>query len=108
MSANNGVVLPIIHAGIMGESCPGKSSFIRTFPKRLWVASLDPYGKDQPYLDCGLVDPTRYVGEFGQPITLVKSRKNPDEIIIQIEYFHDDEPEEPKAFDQLWQRFPSM
>jgi hypothetical protein len=102
------LVLPIIHVGIMGESCSGKSTFAATGPKPMLVVSLDAYGKDQAYLDTGLVDPKRYTGEFGQPITVVKSRKQQDATIVQIEYFHDDEPTQPKAFDRLFQRFPSL
>lgn len=102
------LVLPTIHVGCMGESCSGKSTFAATFPKPLLVVSLDPYGKDQAYLDTGVVDPTRYTGEVGQPITVVKSRKVPEATLMQIEYFHDDEPQQPKAFDMLWRRWPNL
>lgn len=102
------LVFPIIHCGVMGESCSGKSSFAASFPKPLLVVQLDGYGKDQAYLDVGAVDPTRYAGEQGQPITCVKSRKVADTTIVQVEYYHDDEPMQPAAFDRLWRRFPSL
>jgi hypothetical protein len=108
MTPGNGVVLPIVHVGCMGESGTGKSSFGATFPKPMLVIHLDPYGKDQAYLDAGIVDPQRYQGEQGQPITRVTSRKFPDKTLVQVEYFHDDEPTTPKAFDLLFRRFPSL
>jgi hypothetical protein len=107
-TTSDALVLPIIHAGVMGESGAGKSYFIATGPKPMLVVHLDAYGKDQAYLDVGNVDQTRYAGEYQQPITLVMSRKTPGAVLVQLEYFHDNEPTQPQAFDQLWRRWPSL
>lgn len=91
----------------MGESGAGKSEFLASFPKPMLVIHTDPSGKASPYIKRGV--PGDYtVGEFGQRVRAVMSRKNPDQTLIQLEFFHEAEPTQPSAFDMILARWPSL
>jgi len=79
-----------------------------TFPKPLISLQTDPYGKESPILARGIVDQTPYQGEFGQFITQVKSKLDPERLLCQIEYFHDPDPRKPQAFRQFRNRFDTL
>lgn len=92
---------------VMGESGAGKSEFIATFPKPMLVIHTDPTGKAAPYVKRGI--PGDYsVGEFGQRVRAVMSRKNPEQVLVQLEFFHEAEPTQPSAFDMILARWLSL
>lgn len=101
------IILPRVHAAIMGESGAGKSRLASQFPKPMLVLQTDPIGNEQEYLERGELDPQEYTGEQEQPIMLVKSRVD-GRTIIQIEQYHDAIPEAPRAFTQLLSRSASI
>lgn len=103
---------PYIHVVDYGPPGSGKSTFAATFPKPMIVLAFDPLGKEGPYLKRGIVSP-EMEGEFGQPVVVVESKKNPGKTLIQVEYFHDTEVEadgryKPTAYRQYLSRFPSL
>ncbi len=91
----------------MGESGAGKSEFLSGFPKPMLVVHTDPTGKAMPYVKRGV--PSDYtVGEYGQRVRQVMSRKQPDTVLIQLEFFHEAEPTQPSAFDMILGRWLSL
>jgi hypothetical protein len=103
---------PFVHVVDYGPPGSGKSTFAATFPKPMVVIQFDPLGKEGPYLRRGVVSPD-LEGEFGQPIVMVKSRKDTERTLIQVEYYHDTEVDaegryRPIAYRQFLQRFPSL
>lgn len=96
-----------LQIAIMAEYGAGKSYFAATFPKPMFVIHTDPLGKAAPYFDRGIASDAG-LGEYGQPVWQVHSRKKPDKLIIQCEFFHDDEPTQPEAFTQLFNRWASL
>lgn len=95
--------LPTLHFGIMGPPSSGKTHLVASMEKPLLVLAADPFDKMAPYFDRGVLDPKVYAGQFGQPIRLVKSATT-GKAIIQIEGFHDTNPDAPAAFDALLKR----
>ena len=77
------------------DPCTGKSTFAATFPKRMLVASFDPFQKDSPYLDKGYYDEP-VLDENGTPYRDVVDANG--ELLIRIYYFHDENPEKPTAY----------
>ena len=94
--------LPVIHFGVMGPPSSGKSHLVASMEKPLLVLAADPFDKMQPYFDQGIVEDEIRVGQFGQPIRIVRSVKtgNP---IIQIEGFYD-LGDTPSAMQQFMER----
>jgi AAA domain-containing protein len=103
---------PFIHVVNYGPPGSGKSTFAATFPKPMLVIAFDPLGKEGPYLRKGTVSP-ELIGDVDQPLVQVVSKKTPDKLLIQVEYYHDSEvdPEgkyRPIAYQQFLRRFPSL
>lgn len=82
--------LPWLHFAVMGKPGTGKSRLLASMPKPLLVLGTDPEGKMQPYFDLGDLDPKEYTGAQGQTIRLVKNKDGAT--IVQVEFFHDDDP----------------
>jgi hypothetical protein len=99
---------PFIHVAAVGVWGGGKTHLAATFPKPLISLQTDPYGKEGPILNRGIVDQTAYQGEFGQYLTKVHSKVDPERLLCQIEYFHDPDPRKPAAFNQFRNRFDTL
>jgi len=98
---------PWIHVVVAGGWGSGKTRFASSFPKPLISLQTDPYGKEAPLLDRGLVGET-VVGLFGQYVTTVNSKLDPTRLLCQIEFFHDADPRKPQAFRQFRNRFDTL
>lgn len=102
------LTLPVIHVGILGPPNSGKTEFASSAEKPMLVLAADPLDKMVPYFDRGELDPQEYTGQFGQPIRLVRSRKNRDAVIIQVEGYYDEDAGNPNAMSQLLARLPQV
>lgn len=102
------LLLPQIHAGVMGPPNSGKTHFAASAEKPMIVLAADPVSKMGAYFDRGVLDPKVYSGQYGQPIRLVRSLKNPDAVIIQIEGFYDEDAGNPNAMSAFLARLPQV
>lgn len=89
---------PPIHVMPYADSGAGKSTFAATFPKPMLVFMFDPRGKEWPYLRRGIVK------EDGH----VYSKKNPDQLLIQIERYLDDDFRHPDAYSRFMDRLSTF
>lgn len=108
----NAVIRCVIHAIIYAQAGGYKSTMAATFPKKMIVLAFDPLSKLGPYLRRGIAMP-EYPGDFGQGVVEIRSKKDPEKTIIQIELFHDDEVNddgtlEPTAYMRFLARMPSF
>ena len=83
--------IPPLHILIYGEPFVGKSQFNRSMPTPHLIFFFDPSGKDVPYLSLGTVqdthdDGTPMLNSVGCPMKRVWKD---DQLLIQIEYFHE-------------------
>lgn len=101
------LVAPVLHVGLMGESGAGKSMCAATFPKPMLVLHADTYGKDEAYLERG-VRAGETTGISGHPVVWIASKTDPKKLLVQLEYYHDDEPTVPTAFAALLARVQSL
>ena len=108
-------VYPPIHAMLYSDTGVGKSSMAATFPKNMLVFFFDPHGKDWPYrraLD-GTVFPDSGLLEYEllatQGAATVKYRdvQAPDGL-VRIEYYHDEDIENPSAINTLRYRLAML
>lgn len=77
-----------IHVLDYGDSGAGKSTFAATFPKPMLVFCFDPFGKEIPYLERGT--PTDLFSDEKSTWTRnVMSKRDPERVIIRIEYYHE-------------------
>lgn len=81
-----------------------KSTLISTAPKPLYVVFTDAFGKAIPYLRRGLAT-ERQVSPEGILYQEVFSRKDESKLLIRIEYFHDNDINNPVGFDDFETRF---
>lgn len=95
------VPYPILHVLGYGESGSGKSTFAATFPKPMIVFCFDAYGKDVVYRKRGRTTP-EYVDELG--VVHQDVVNDAGELLIAIEYFHDEDPEQPGAYERFLKR----
>ncbi len=95
---------PPIHVLIAGDSGAGKTRMAATFPKPMIVYFFDGFGNDQPYLDQGELAPLKYARYGDQyadtPIREVLDKEK-GELLIQIRYYNDADPEKPDAFERF-------
>ena len=97
---------PIIHAMIYCPHHTGKSTFAATFPKPMLVLMYDALGKDQPYLKAGSQVSKVINNANGTPFRQVLDEQG--NLLIQIEYYHNIDPENPVAIAQSFKRYPSL
>lgn len=86
--SNIAALRPPVFALVYSPPGHGKSFLAADAPKDMIVLSGDGYGKMRPYLKRGVPLPLAE-GEFGQGVIEIKSRKNPERTIIQLELFDD-------------------
>jgi hypothetical protein len=106
------IIRCVIHAVIYAQAGGYKSTMAATFPKKMIVFGFDTLSKLTPYTRRGIAMP-EYIGDFGQGVIEVRSKKDPERTIIQIELYHDDEVNddgslEPTAFLRFLARMPSF
>jgi len=89
------------HYLIYGSGGTRKSTLVATFPKPMIVHHTDPFSKDNPYLRKGRVTDFKKTPD-GILYREVYSNKNPDKLLIRIEYFHDTDPDCPTGF-EMWE-----
>jgi hypothetical protein len=99
---------PFVHALVYGQPGTEKSTFLSTWPKPMVVLATDPFGKEAPYLRRGTPDAELSTGAQGQPVRLVRSRRDGEAILVQIEYYHESDPDRPQAWPQLYDRLDSL
>lgn len=90
---------PPIHCVVYGNWGSGKSTFFATWPKPMLVLFTDPPDKAAPYWRRGLVT------HLGDNRTHVMSRKDPERLLIHVEYFADRNPQQPSAHLEFRARF---
>lgn len=116
---------PPIKTLVYGQTGARKSSFAKTFPKPLLVWQSDSHGKDMPYMrdSFNRALPESSIGPLQEwqivtnpkegSVINIKYRDiiHPDGL-VRIEYYHDENPEEPHAFADwrmrrslFWQEF---
>jgi len=108
---------PNIHALLSGESGSGKSSFWATvikywatqFGEPSLVFMFDPLDKATPYTDLGTAAPmdmdadaNKYYKELGIKVTDVLDKAG--KLICRVEYYCDEEPEQPSALNKFERR----
>lgn len=95
----NGIelTLPDLHIGVAGPPNSGKTHFAASAETPMIVLATDPKSKMEAYYEKGVLDPTIYTGQFGQPVQIIKSVKT-GKPIIQIEYFYDEDIKNPQAY----------
>jgi hypothetical protein len=101
------LTLPTVKFGVMGPPNTGKSHLVASMEYPLIVLLADPFEKAECYFDRGLLDPETYIGQFNQPIRIVKSAKSGN-AIIQIENFLDPNPSIPWGFGALQNRLDQV
>lgn len=95
-----------IHGLVLGRPGAGKSTLAASAPKPMLVALTDPPDKAQPYLDRGLAGDIQkndlcYYRE-------VFSKKEPEKVIIRIEYWGEANTSEPTAYPRFLKRFANI
>lgn len=83
-----------IHALDYGDSGGGKSSFAATFPKPMLVFQFDPFGKDVPYWRKPDGTPRGTPSQLFSDekcafVRNVYSLRDPQRVVIRIEYYHE-------------------
>lgn len=99
---------PAIHVVAFGQPGTEKSTLFAAFPKPMLVLATDPFGKEAPYLRRGIADANFTGGEFSQSVRVVRSRTTPEKALIQLEFFHEPDPDRPQAWLQLKDRMVSV
>jgi hypothetical protein len=85
-----------LHGLFMGRPGGGKSTLAATFPKPMLVLSCDPPGKEKAYLDRGT--PSGYLKGDYCYYREVKSKNDPDKLIIRVEYWGEPNPFKPTSY----------
>lgn len=93
---------PNIHAIVYGQSGNGKSTFAATFPKPMIVFNFDAYGKDVVYRRKGIARPP--VQDSDGVVRQEIIHPPTGESIITIEHYHDENPEQPTAYERFMRR----
>lgn len=88
---------PPLHTILMSDPGGGKSTLAATYPKPMKVMMFDPFGKDMPYLKRGTPGPLSYYPD-GTPFRDVYSLRNPETVLIRLEYYIDTNPKTPDAY----------
>jgi AAA domain len=95
---------PFIHTLLYGESGAGKSTLAATFPTPQLVFMFDPYTKDFAYLKDG-----RASGVIPDDRIPWQEVFDPEEKLLRhIEYFLDEDPTQPKAYQLFLHRFTTL
>ncbi len=109
----NQIVLPYMHFLLYGVAHAGKSTFARTLPVPHLVFMFDYWGKDIPYLEMGDVEDLTAMPE-GQtlqtfvPIKRVWSREAQPRLLLQLEYYHELDPQYPTAYKRFRSRMVTL
>lgn len=101
------LTLPTVHFGVMGVHHGGKSKLCASMEKPLLVLAADPFSKMQAYFDEGVVDDEVYVGQFQQPVRIVRSVTT-GKAIVQVECFLDSKPTIPWGYQALLSRLDQV
>lgn len=93
---------PPIHVLDIGDYGAGKSTFAASFPNPKIVLFFDSYGKEMPYIQLAQAK-GQAVSEIetwddGIPRRCIYSKRDPNKILVQIEFYHDDEFIEPNTY----------
>lgn len=94
---------PIIHCLVTGPTGYGKTKFAATYPKPMLVQFWDGFGNDMPYLDQGEAGELDYY-EDGTPWRDIQTPGG----LIKIEYYHDEDPEDPSAYERYLNSLPYL
>lgn len=99
---------PVSHFLVYGEPGSGKSTFAATFPTPILVCCFDAYGKDSPYLRRGPVVDRVEVALGNDSVAAARVCDRRGELLIEVEYFHDLDVQNPMAFQRFLNRMATL
>jgi hypothetical protein len=99
---------PPVFVVAYGDPGTEKSTLFASAPKPMLLLSADPWNKTAPYQRRGDLDPQVYEGAQGQPVRLVKSKRDPEATLVQIELYLETDPDNPTAWLALKDRMASV